>query len=62
MKTTILIVVILFLSFFKAEAQDFKTAETKDIALFPQQNEFRNKENISGIWKFQKDSLDVGEA
>ncbi|KIA85912.1 hypothetical protein OA85_10845 [Flavobacterium sp. AED] len=32
------------------------------MALFPQQNEFRNKENLSGIWKFQKDSLDVGEA
>ena len=46
----------------KGEAQDFKVAETKDIALFPQQNEFRNKENLSGIWKFQKDSLDVGEA
>lgn len=62
MKTKILIVTILFVSFIKAIAQDFKIAETKDIALFPQQNEFRNKENISGIWKFQKDSLDVGEA
>lgn len=60
--TEILIVAILFLSFIKAVGQDFKTSETKDIALFPQQNEFRNKENISGIWKFQKDSLDVGEA
>ncbi|MFV5697337.1 beta-glucuronidase [Flavobacterium sp. ZT3R17] len=62
MKTKILIIATLFLSFIKAVGQDFKTAETKDIALFPQQNEFRNKENISGIWKFQKDSLDVGEA
>ncbi|MFV5689323.1 beta-glucuronidase [Flavobacterium sp. ZT3R25] len=62
MKTKILLVAILFASFTKAIGQDFKTAETKDIALFPQQNEFRNKENISGIWKFQKDSLDVGEA
>jgi beta-glucuronidase len=62
MKTKILLVAILFASFTKSVGQDFKTAETKDIALFPQQNEFRNKENISGIWKFQKDSLDVGEA
>jgi beta-glucuronidase len=62
MKNKILIAAILFVSFIKAVGQDFKTAETKDIALFPQQNEFRNKENLSGIWKFQKDSLDVGEA
>lgn len=62
MKNRILILAILCVSFIKATAQDFKIAETKDIALFPQQNEFRNKENISGIWKFQKDSLDVGEA
>ncbi|MFV8324963.1 beta-glucuronidase [Flavobacterium sp. ZS1P14] len=62
MKTKILLVAMLFASFTKTVGQDFKTAETKDVALFPQQNEFRNKENISGIWKFQKDSLNVGEA
>lgn len=62
MKNRILLIALLCLSFMKGEAQDFKVAETKDIALFPQQNEFRNKENLSGIWKFQKDSLDVGEA
>lgn len=61
MKNKILVVAVLFLSFIKVGAQDFKVAETKDIALFPQQNEFRNKENLSGIWKFQKDSLEVGE-
>jgi len=61
MKNRILLVAFLCFSFVKVGAQDFKVAETKDIALFPQQNEFRNKENISGIWKFQKDSLEVGE-
>lgn len=62
MKTKMLIVTILFVSFIKVVAQDFKSAETKEIALFPQQNEFRNTQNISGIWKFQKDSLEVGES
>jgi beta-glucuronidase len=61
MKNRILLLAVLCLSFGKVGAQDFKVAETKDIALFPQQNEFRNKENLSGIWKFQKDSLEVGE-
>ena len=42
-------------------AQEFKMANVKDIALFPQQNEFRNAINISGIWKFKKDSLNQGE-
>jgi beta-glucuronidase len=42
-------------------AQDFKSASPKDIALFPQQNEFRNMLNLSGIWKFTKDTLGVGE-
>lgn len=61
MKNRILLLAVLCFSFVKVGAQDFKVAETKDIALFPQQNEFRNKENLSGIWKFQKDSLEVGE-
>jgi beta-glucuronidase len=42
-------------------AQEFKTANVKDIALFPQQNELRNAINISGIWKFKKDALNLGE-
>ncbi len=42
-------------------AQEFKNANAKDIALFPQQNNFRNTLNISGIWKFQKDPTGVGE-
>jgi beta-glucuronidase len=31
------------------------------IALHPQQNEVRNTLNLSGIWQFKKDSLEVGE-
>jgi beta-glucuronidase len=41
--------------------QDFRTARAEDIALFPQQNEFRNTLDLSGIWKFKKDSLAEGE-
>ncbi len=42
-------------------AQEFKVADVKDIALFPQQNDLRNTLNISGIWKFKKDADAVGE-
>ena len=61
MKTRLLITAIVFASFFKMGAQDIKSSDIKAMALFPQQNEFRNTQNISGIWKFQKDSLEVGE-
>ncbi|MEI8114463.1 MAG: beta-glucuronidase [Bacteroidia bacterium] len=59
----ILIIVMAMICMFAVQvgAQSFKRAEPKDIALFPQQNEFRNVQNISGIWKFQKDSLAAGE-
>jgi beta-glucuronidase len=43
------------------QAQTFKAADPKDIALFPQQNDHRNTLNLSGIWQFKKDSLHVGE-
>ncbi len=42
-------------------SQPFKIADVKDIALFPQQNEYRNLLNISGMWKFKKDSSAIGE-
>ncbi len=42
-------------------SQSFKVANVKDIALFPQQNEYRNLLNISGMWKFKKDSSAIGE-
>lgn len=48
-------------AFFSLRAQNFKKADIRDIGLFPQQNDFRNTLNISGIWKFKKDSLGVGE-
>lgn len=44
-----------------AQGHQFKTADVKDIALFPQQNDFRNTLNLSGIWRFKKDSAGVGE-
>lgn len=42
-------------------AQGFPLANTKDIALFPQQNATRNSLDLSGVWNFQQDSLGVGE-
>lgn len=44
------------------QAQKTAPANTQDIALFPQQNDLRNTMNLSGIWKFKKDSTGVGEA
>lgn len=42
-------------------AQTFQKANVSNISLYPQQNELRNTLNISGVWKYQKDSLNVGE-
>lgn len=42
------------------QAQDFKPADPKDMALFPQRNEFRDFRKISGIWKFEKDPMNQG--
>jgi len=62
MKSKILLFSALFALFGTvATAQSFKEANAKDIALFPQQNEFRNTLNLSGIWKFKLDSLGIGE-
>lgn len=44
-----------------AFAQQFKTSNPQDIALFPQQNDCRNVLNLSGVWKFQPDTNGVGE-
>lgn len=53
---------LLSISMICAEAQnDFPKADPALIALYPQQNEYRNTLNISGIWKFKKDSLGIGE-
>jgi beta-glucuronidase len=56
--TSILLFILIGMSVY---AQDFKSANPKDIALFPQQNVFRNTLNLSGIWKFKKDTLGMGE-
>lgn len=61
-----LLSVYLFITLFlftgvNINAQQFKTADPKDIALFPQQNDCRNVLNLSGIWKFKLDPAGVGE-
>jgi beta-glucuronidase len=56
-----LLVLFLMLQGFLVSAQEFRRADPKEIALFPQQNDLRNTLNLSGIWKFKKDSLGVGE-
>jgi beta-glucuronidase len=60
MKYILIAILSIFLNM-ALTAQNFKTANPKDIALFPQQNDCRNVLNLSGIWKFKKDSLHVGE-
>jgi beta-glucuronidase len=62
MKSKILLFKALFVLFAASvNAQTFKSPNAKDIALFPQQNEFRNTLNLSGVWKFKLDSLGIGE-
>ena len=43
-------------------ASDFNDANPKDIALYPQQNAIRNRLDLSGIWNFQLDPKEEGEA
>jgi beta-glucuronidase len=61
MKSTLLSGILLIFFMVNVQAQQFKAADAKDIALYPQQNDFRNTLNLSGIWKFKKDSLGIGE-
>ncbi len=42
-------------------SQEWQNADPKNIALYPQQNEFRNTVNLSGIWNFKKDAAGIGE-
>lgn len=42
-------------------AQTFRTAVPTDIALFPVQNEQRNRMDLSGLWKFKLDEEGAGE-
>jgi len=52
--------ILLFFLGLNLQAQDFKFADPKDMALFPQRNEFRDVRKISGIWKFKKDPTNKG--
>jgi beta-glucuronidase len=60
-KKIILIMLLAAFNKFSSTAQVFKPANTKDISLYPQQNDVRNALNLSGIWKFKKDADNVGE-
>lgn len=61
MRLKLLVIQCLMMVVFNVRAQEFKSADPKDIALFPQQNINRNLLDLSGIWKFKKDSLHIGE-
>jgi beta-glucuronidase len=52
---------LILLVLMPAQAQTFTPADPSLIALYPQQNDLRNTLNLSGMWKFKKDSLNVGE-
>ncbi len=43
-------------------AQDFPLSDPALIALYPQQNATRSTLSLSGVWRWRKDSLGVGEA
>lgn len=58
----ILYSLLLSFTFTLSSAQTFTTADPARIALYPQQNDLRNTLNLSGIWKFKKDSLETGES
>ncbi|MBS1510995.1 MAG: beta-glucuronidase [Bacteroidetes bacterium] len=61
MKKLIVLTLVFTIGCIEMQAQNFKPADTKDIALFPQQNGLRNTMNLSGIWKFKVDSNGIGE-
>jgi beta-glucuronidase len=61
MKLLSLILLLTIANISSCLSQTFQEADIKNIALFPQQNEVRNTLSLSGIWKFKKDTLEVGE-
>lgn len=61
MKRFIQLTLLLCLCCGLALSQSVQQAAPSPIALYPQQNDFRNVLSLSGMWLFQKDSLDVGE-
>ncbi|MCW3807353.1 glycoside hydrolase family 2 TIM barrel-domain containing protein [Plebeiibacterium marinum] len=60
MKTKYIIFLLLICFVINAQAQEFKYANPKDMALFPQRNETRDMRKLSGIWKFKKDENNIG--
>jgi beta-glucuronidase len=61
MKSRILIGLMSLFFVLNLNAQQFRSADPKDISLYPRQNEFRNTMDLSGVWKFKVDSLAIGE-
>jgi len=55
-----LLTLLLFLGLVPCQAQP-ASSDPSRIALYPQQNDYRNMLSLSGIWSFRKDSLEVGE-
>ncbi|MCR8667868.1 beta-glucuronidase [Aestuariibaculum sp. M13] len=54
-------ILLLFLAFSSMlNSQNDNLSDPKDIALSPIQNTKRNVLDLSGIWKFKKDSLNIG--
>ena len=54
--------IVSLLSFGQIDAADFAEANPHDIALRPQQNQCRNMLDLSGVWQFQMDPNQEGEA
>jgi len=56
-----IIYLFLLLTGLQTFGQQFKVAEPKNIALYPQQNDVRNVKKLAGIWKFKTDPQNQGE-
>jgi beta-glucuronidase len=61
MRTFNVIFLSAILSWSTFAQENFTKADPNNIGLFPQQNDIRNTLNISGMWKFKKDSIEIGE-
>ena len=59
---SLLTVVLSFVGILTVKATDFPVPPIKAISLYPQQNAFRNRLDLSGIWNFQLDPQEQGEA
>jgi len=59
-KTFLTLITLLVCNLFCFEAAG--STNPKDITLYPQQNAYRNRLDLSGIWDFQKDPENIGES